>query len=163
MDIIMIGRAGEDGILQVFKEHEKEITGIYPERYVGEGLRALEAEFADDQCMKILDRSGADVFVVGKQGIFGALYKMGQTLRMGMKIMLKAVPVRQFTIELADRYDLNPYLISSLGCILAASADGAHLVSLLNEAGYPACLIGHTTVEKACIAITETGQTFLGP
>ena len=163
MDIVIIGRVGEDGILELIKGHEAEIASAYSKRYVSEGISGLSAEFGDDDCMKMLNSFGADVFVVGRQGIFSALYKMGNASDTGLKVTLRDIPVRQFTVEMADRFDVNPYMLSSLGCILVRTGDGNRLAAQLGEAGYPARVIGYTTAEKACIAVTEAGETYLCP
>ena len=161
MDIIIIGRVGEDGILELVSRHEEEIASEYSGRYISEGIRDLSAEFADDDCMKMLNAYGADAYVVGRQGIFGALYKMGQAAGTGMRITLMDLPISQFTIEMADRYDENPYMLSSLGCILVCAANGNSLADRLNDAGYPARIIGYTTDDNACIAVTNSGETYL--
>ena len=163
MDIILIGRIAEDGILSLLDGDKGRVLGEYPSRYVSEGVAGLEAEFGDEQCMKILDSYGADVFVVGKQGIFSALYKLGNTYGTGLRVEQDRLAVRQFCIEMADRFDVSPYMISSLGCILACTVDGGRLTAELNEAGYSAGLIGYTTDDKACCAVTKNGLTFLNP
>ena len=163
MDIIIIGRVAEDGILKLFEENSEKIVSKYPKRYVSEGLKGLEAEFGDDRCMRILNSAGADVFVVGRQGIFSALYKLGNTCNTGLRVELKDIPVRQFCIEIADLLDVNPYTLSSLGCILACITDGNALAARLNSEGYPAKVIGYTTEDKACCAVNGEVLTYLVP
>ena len=189
MDIIIIGRIAEDGILELIRERlentdvlrgsipgndaqadpgpeEKSGTTVfsrYSKRYFSEGVAGLSAEFADEKCMKILDSHGADVFVVGRQGIFSALYKLGNTCGWGLRVELREIPVRQFCIEIADLLDVNPYTLSSLGCILACAHDGAALAAELENAGYPAKIIGYTTDDKACCAVNGEVTTYLEP
>ena len=163
MDIILIGRIAEDGILSLLNGEGRKILSDYPARYISEGIAGLEAEFGDEKCMKMLDTYGADVFVVGKQGIFSALYKLGSTYGIGLRVDQKKIPVRQFCTEMADRLDINPYNISSLGCILVCTTDGSRLVAELLDAGYEAELIGYTTDDKACCAVTGQGLTYLSP
>ena len=164
MDIIIIGRIAEDGILELIRDRLGEgIFSRYPKRYFNEGLEGLSAEFGDEKCMKILDSCGADVFVVGRQGIFSALYKMGNACGTGLKVDLLNIPVKQFCIEIADLLIVNPYTLSSLGCILVCTLDGAALAAKLNGEGYPAKVIGYTTKEKACCAINGDITTYLEP
>ena len=163
MDIIIIGRVAEDGILKLFEDNREVIVSRYPKRYISEGLSGLEAEFGDDRCMRLLNAAGADVFVVGRQGIFSALYKLGSTCNTGLRIELPAVPIRQFCIEIADLLDVNPYTLSSLGCILVCAADGTALAAKLCAEGYPAKVIGYTTEDKACCAVNGETLTYLVP
>ena len=46
------------------------------------------------------------------------------------------------TVELCERYELNPYRLLCANCILAAADQGGRLVRLLAEAGIPAAVIG---------------------
>ena len=162
MDIILIGRIAEDGILELIKEHGDSIASKYSKRYYSEGIAGLEAEFGDDRCMRLLSSAGADIFVVGKQGIFSALHKLGQTCDTGFKADLKMIPVRQFCIEVADLLDVNPYTLSSLGCILVRTNDGTALAAKLNSEGYQAAVIGYTTEEKACCVVKGDTVMYLG-
>ena len=162
MDIILIGRIAEDGILELLKEHGDSIASKYSKRYYSEGIAGLEAEFGDDECMRLLNSAGADVFVVGKQGIFSALHKLGQTCDTGFRTDLKSISIRQFCIEIADLLDVNPYTLSSLGCILVRTHDGAALAAELNSKGYPSAVIGYTTEEKACCIVKEDTLMYLG-
>ena len=112
--------------------------------------------------MRILNSAGADVFVVGRQGIFSALHKLGQTCDTGFKVELNLIPIKQFCIEIADMLDVNPYTLSSLGCILVRARDGNALAAALNGEGYPAAVIGYTTQEKGCCVIKGDTVMYLG-
>lgn len=162
MDIILIGRVAEDGILELIEKNSESIAARYSGRYFSEGLTGLEAEFGDDRCMRMLNSAGADVFVIGKQGIFDSLYKLGQTCDTGFRVDLAAIRISQFCIEIADLFDVNPYKLSSLGCILVRSADGNALAAALREEGYPAAVIGYTTEEKACCVTMQDKVMYLG-
>ena len=43
---------------------------------------------------------------------------------MGFEVDLYRIPVRQETIEVCERYELNPYRLLSSGCVLAAADNG---------------------------------------
>ena len=46
---------------------------------------------------------------VGEGGIFAALYRLAKEADTGLVVDLKAMPVRQETIEICEYYKLNPY------------------------------------------------------
>ena len=50
--------------------------------------------------------------------------------------------MKQETIEVCERYDLNPYRLYSKNCVIAAAENGGHLVRRLCEAGIPSAVIG---------------------
>ena len=60
----------------------------------------------------------------------------------GVEVDLRLILMRQVTVELCERYGLNPYRLLCGNCILAAADQGGRLVRLLGEAGIPAGVIG---------------------
>lgn len=68
---------------------------------------------------------------VSQGGIFGALWEMANGAGVGLEIDLKKLPVRQETIEICEFYDLNPYELSSGGCLLMTTEDGNGLAAAL--------------------------------
>ena len=61
---------------------------------------------------------------VGEGGIFAALYRLAKEADTGLVVDLKAMPVRQETIEICEYYKLNPYQLASTGNILMICDDG---------------------------------------
>ncbi|MCR5685374.1 MAG: hypothetical protein K6G81_08145 [Lachnospiraceae bacterium] len=163
MDILLIGSIAEDGVLKLISKNWDSICFRYAAGYISEGVSKLTAEFADDAALKIMRDHDADVFVIARQGIFQALYMLGENEGCGLKVWLDKIPIRQFCIETADLCDVNPYHISSLGCVLACCNDGLKLVDKLEQAGYKSVIIGFTTEEKARCVITEAGIQYLTP
>ena len=163
MDILLTGHIAEDGVLKLVSEHMEEISRRYASSYINAGISALSAEFADEAALKIMREYEADIFVTGRQGILQALYKMGSDLDLGLRVHIDRIPIRQFCIEIADMCDVNPYRISSLGCVLACCADGARLAGELDGAGFKSTVIGYTTDDKARCAITGAGLQYITP
>lgn len=78
-------------------------------------------------------------------GIFGALWEIASAGGVGLEIDLKAIPIRQETVEVCEFFKVNPYQMMSSGSMLIAARDGAGLVQKLKEAGIHAAVIGRTT------------------
>ncbi len=163
MDIILIGRAAEAGALETVEKERESLEKRYSLRYLMQGIAGLEAEFADEECMRELTRSGCDVFVVGRQGIYKALWALGETLSCGLRVRLEDIPISQFAIEISEFADENPYLVNSLGCILACCEGGTALAEKLNGMGYPAAVIGYTTDDNTRGIINHDTVTYLTP
>ena len=51
--------------------------------------------------------------------------------RQGLEIDLKAIPIRQETVEVCEQFHLNPYQLISSGSMLMAAPDGLGLVQAL--------------------------------
>lgn len=163
MDIILIGRVAEAWTLEAVGRERERLEQRYGMRYLMQGIAGLEAEFADDECMRELTRSGCDVFVVGKQGINRALWALGETLSCGLRVNLCDIPISQFAVEISEFSDENPYLVNSLGCILACCEEGRALKDRLNALGYPAEVIGYTTGDNIRGLINHGTLTYLTP
>ncbi len=163
MDIILIGRVAEAGTLEIISEERERIESRYGKRYLTNGIRALEADFADENCMRELTKADCDVFVVGRQGIFKALWALGETLSCGLRVRIEDIPISQFVIEISELRDESPYFINSLGCILACCEEGTALTQRLKELGYPAKVIGFTTSDNGRCIINGELLTYITP
>lgn len=78
-------------------------------------------------------------------GVFGALWEMGSGAGVGLDIDLKAIPIRQETVEVCEALGLNPYILMSSGSMMIAAEDGYGLVRKLSQAGIPAAVVGKAT------------------
>ncbi len=82
-------------------------------------------------------------------GIFGCLWELLEPSGLGCQVELPKIPVKQESIEYAEQFHENPYMMSAGGSVLAVSADGRALVHALREQNIYARVIGHTTADKA--------------
>ncbi len=89
-------------------------------------------------------------------GVFGALWEVAQAGGVGLEIDLKAIPIRQETVEICEFFGVNPYLIMSSGSMLMVTEDGPGTVDALEKAGIPGTLVGRTT--KGNDRILRNGQ-----
>ncbi len=78
-------------------------------------------------------------------GVFGALWEMGSGSGVGLDIDLKAIPIRQETVEVCEALGLNPYILMSSGSMMIAAKDGHGLVRKLKQAGIEAAVVGKAT------------------
>ncbi len=161
MDILLIGRVAEAGTLELVEEQQVGLKEKYSTRYLTGGISSLRAEFADENCLQELTRLGCDTFIVGKQGICRSLWALGETLSCGLRVRLEDIPVSQFVIEIAEISDRNPYLMNSLGCIIACCKNGTAAADRLRELGYPAAVIGYTTNDNTRGLINHGVITYL--
>ena len=81
-------------------------------------------------------------------GIFGALREMAEYGNVGLDIDLRAIPIRQETIEISEYFDINPYELYSGGSLLIGLPEkyAVQLAERMEKAGIPAAVIG--TAEK---------------
>lgn len=71
---------------------------------------------------------GADaLYVLGTGGVLAGLWKMAEAGETGIQADLRKIPVRQETIEICERFDLNPYRLFSEGALLIGTQNGRSL------------------------------------
>ena len=90
---------------------------------------------------------------------------MAEAAGTGLSINLKAIPVRQETIEICEQLELNPYRLLSGGSLLMAADDGEALAESLIQSGIPAFVIGCATEgnDRVLVGSEEGERRFLEP
>ena len=94
-------------------------------------------------------------------GVLEALFSMSKELKTGLEINIEDIPVKQETVEVCEALDINPYELYSGGSAVIVIDNGMTLVSVLEEAGIPACVVGHTTNNNDKIVINGDERGFL--
>lgn len=88
-------------------------------------------------------RAGASaLYIMGEGGVLSALWKMAEASGVGLTADLRRIPIRQETVELCERFDLNPYYLMSEGALLIGIPSGEGLVQECRRMGIPAAVIG---------------------
>lgn len=80
---------------------------------------------------------------VEEGGIWAALWNLSGAYDVGIEFTLQQVPVKQETIEICERYDLNPFRLLSDNCVVLTADNGLRMVGKLAQSGVPAAVIGH--------------------
>lgn len=84
------------------------------------------------------------LFEIGSGGILGAIWKMAEASGVGLQADLRRIPIRQETIEICEKFDLNPYKLLSEGAFLAGVSGAEALVQACEKKGIMAAVIGRT-------------------
>ena len=87
----------------------------------------------------------------GEGGILTAIWNLTGAYETGVEFYLRQIPIRQETVEVCERLELNPYRLYSQGCILLTAENGGQLVRALAEKNIPAQVIGRVIHKRdAC-------------
>ena len=123
LDIVAAGTIACEGAAILALEKEIQLR----ERFAGFFVDSAKKLF-DSASMPIIrdilkgqDTSG---IAVRDGGIFAGLWELGTVGKVGLDINLKAVPIRQHTVEVCEFCNINPYMLLSGGCILLAVSEG---------------------------------------
>ncbi len=148
-DVVATKWIGIEGTSIIAREKEEELRERFAAPFVEEAKNF-------DQLLSVVPDAAAAVrsgvtamHDVTEGGIYGALWELAEASGVGLEIDLKAIPVRQETIEICEHFRLNPYQLISSGCMLMTAPDGRKLVRDLEREGVRASLIGRCVVGKA--------------
>lgn len=141
-DLVVTKWIALEGTSIIAKEREADLKKVLPEELV-------DTAKGFDQYLSVLPESRIAVahgvsamHDITEGGILGALWEFGVGAGVGLDVDLRQIPIRQESVEICERYGLNPYQLMSSGSMLIGTAQGPALVRKLKEAGIPAVLIG---------------------
>ncbi len=147
-DLVVTKWIALEGTSIIAKEKEAELKEVLPGEFV-------DTAKGFDQYLSVIPESRIAVahgvsamHDITEGGILGALWEFGEGAGVGLDVDLKKIPIRQESVEVCERYGLDPYLLMSSGSMLIGTARGAGLVRSLESAGIPAALIGQATGGK---------------
>lgn len=95
---------------------------------------------------------------IGKGGILTSLWKLCDRNKWGLRYSLKAIPILQGTIEVANCFDLNPYRLLTDNAFIIACSDECDCTGEFHEPLYE---IGDITNEKKRVRIDGEAEAFL--
>ncbi len=98
-----------------------------------------------------------DVIDIGKGGFLAALWIICERNNLGLEYDLSKVPITQYTIEITNYFDINPYRLLTKDARILITDDV--IVDIKDELNIK--LIGHTTDDKKRIRIDNENKSFL--
>ena len=140
--IVMSKWAGLEGTAMLAGVKASELSTRYPVPFIDEAARFKELLCVRQEAEIAIKSGVSSIHDVSGGGIFAALWEMAQKAGCGLDADLKAIPIRQETIEICEFFELNPYLLLSGGALLYTTDDGERPVSDLQDAGIAAAVIG---------------------
>lgn len=163
-DLVVVGYVGLAGSVEAAKARKEELLRWFSLDYLEE-LEPCVCKIKQEQKKtkeEFLDQfEAAECEPVGEGGILSALWRLSGAYETGIGFALREIPIRQETIEICERLNLNPYRLYSQNCWLLAAESGHRLAKRLEQAGLRAAVIGtvHTGIVREMTV--ETGTSFL--
>ncbi len=162
-DVVITKWIGLEGTSIIAKEKEEELL-----RRFSPGFVDTAKGFAKYLSVVKEARLASEVGVtamhdVTEGGIFGALWEVAEASSVGLSIDLKAIPVKQETIEVCELFGLNPYELISSGSMLITTPKGNEVVRVLKEAGISATVVGKVTEGNDRVLLNDGEKRFLEP
>ncbi len=148
-DVVVSKWIGIEGTSIIAKEKEAELLSRFSRPFLQEA-KDFDKFLSVVPESKVAVASGVSAMHdVTEGGIYGALWELSEASQVGLEIELKAIPIRQETVEICEHFRLNPYQLIASGCMLMTAKDGRTLVSNLKKAGIHAAVIGRCVEGKA--------------
>lgn len=162
-DIVVTKHIGMSGIRTLTDCKRDEILKVYPEDIFDKAL--------DDESQLLVAKE-AELFMkeskvgamhdVSEGGIFGALWDMAEYSGVGLEVDLRQIPVKQEIIEICELFNINPYILDSMGCLLMTCENGCDIINMLHQNGIEAAVIGKVTSGNDRIIHNSEEDRFLG-
>lgn len=162
-DVVMTKWAGIAGTALIAREKRTELLTRYPAYFIDEAT-ALERQLSVVPEAATAGKSGVlTMHDASRGGIFAALWELAGHAGVGLQIDLKAIPIRQETVEICNFFDRNPYELAACGSLLMIADHGYDLVRALAEEHIPAAVIGRTDSSNDKVVINGEERRFLEP
>lgn len=140
-ELVVAGYAGLAGTRMLVKEKRQELEQYFTKAYLNQILRCRTA--AADKNLEYWKRFGAtECEPSGQGGILKTLWDLSGAYETGIRFSLRQIPVKQATIEICERLELNPYRLYSRGCYLLVADQGGRTAAALEKEGIAAQVIG---------------------
>lgn len=163
MEIVMTKWAGDAGSYRLAKQDPEGVRS----RFSADFFECLAAYGRDLSCAgeaRMAVQYGAKALHNGSEdGVFGALWEMGEASGVGLEVELEAIPIRQETVEVCEYFDENPYLIPADGVLLIGAPEGRRLAEDLRRHGVAAAVIGRAAGNRDRVIINGDERRFLVP
>lgn len=160
-DIVLLGWVGLEGTLRVMREKETELGKRFVPTFF-HPIQQMAQKMFSAQAIEIAREHGAKaIHQITSGGILAALWDMAESAGIGLETDLRAMTIRQETVEICEYYHLNPYQLTSAGSMLICTERGEELVELYDSMGIQATLLGRTTADKVRVILGGDEKRFL--
>lgn len=148
MAVIAAGWIAIEESAYLVDEHRDELLKRLPLSYVSNMDNIAGRACTISAAGVAIENGAAAMHDAAQKGIFAALWELSVGSRCGLNIDLRAIPVRQETIEFCEIMGINPYEAASAGCMLVVTPHPEKLLEAFSAAGIPAAVIGYLTADN---------------
>lgn len=158
-DLVVAGYAGLAGTVKLAEAAKEELSRWFSDEYMEEIADAAPLCPVSPEFWRSC--GAAEWEPAGEGGILTAIWNLTGAYETGVEFYLRQIPMRQETVEVCERLELNPYRLYSWGCVLLTADNGGQLVRILAEKHIPAQVIGRVNKGIAREMVVQEGRGFL--
>lgn len=141
-DLVVAGYPGLKGTMLLAAEKHEELRQWFTAAYL-EAVRQLPVPVLEEDPEWLKEVGATECEAIEEGGIFTALWNLSGGYQQGISFTLRNIPLRQETVEICERFQLNPYRLLSGSCLLLAADNGGKMVYDLSRQGISAAVIGY--------------------
>ena len=162
-DIVVTKYIALEGSSIIARKKEQELLSQFSKGFV-DAIKDFDKSLSVVKEALIAAKCGAtSMHDITEGGIFGALWEVGAASKKGLEVDLKSIPIRQETIEICEKFTVNPYELISGGSLLITTPKGHDLVRELAKEGIASAVVGKITGGNDRIVINDDEKRFLEP
>lgn len=115
------------------------------------------------ECEIALANGAVALHDISTGGAFAGFWEITTPTGYGVEIMQNNIPVWQEAIEVAEIFDINPYVLDGTGSLLIVTENGESMVEKLEAEGINAAVVGVITQGKDRVIINAEEKRYLEP
>lgn len=163
MDVVMAGSIAVGGTAVISEKYKDKLLEKFSLSFVTDCVRLKEYIDVRKPAFTALENGAVAMHSVSDGGVFSAVWELTSAVNLGITVNIPDIPVWQETVEVAEVFDINPYLLDGTGALLIVAENGTEIVDKLKEEGIYANVIGTITDTKDRIAINGEETRYLEP
>lgn len=148
MAIIAVRWIAVEQTAYLVDEHRDELLKRLPVSYVEQADDLLKSANITRAAQIAVDNGAIAMHDMAQKGIFAALWELSAGSGCGLDIDMRAIPIRQETVEFCEIMALNPYEEASAGGLLVVTQNTGKLLEAFNREHIPAVVIGYLTSDN---------------
>ncbi len=129
-------------------EHKDELLKRLPVSYVAQADDIVRSASVIREAHIAAQNGAAAMHDMAQKGIFAALWELSARSGCGLDIDMRAIPIRQETVEFCEIMGLNPYEEPSAGGMLVVTPNPGRMVEAFDREHIPAAVIGYLTSDN---------------
>lgn len=162
-DIVLSKAVGLEGSFLLASKQMEFFKTRFANGYIEKALEYIKDISIFNEAAVAIKHGVTAMHDLSENGIFGALWEIGEAADCGLAVDIKKINIHQETIELCEYFDINPYKIPSSGALLMITEDGNGLVNELRKNGIDSEVIGKITAGNGRVIINEEETRYLEP
>lgn len=160
-ELILCGYAGLEGSLRILESAEEDLSQRFTGTFLTQAKRLRDQLVMPEQILEAAKGRNISIRQIGSGGILAALWEMAEEEKIGFEIAMRAISLKQETVEICEYYRLNPYQMTSAGSYLILTDEADLVIEVLEKAGARAVRLGVAKAQNARVITSREEIRYL--